>query len=46
LGIEQKGDVTAEDLLTGKRETITLQPDGLTRVKVPGWGGKILKILG
>jgi glycosidase len=46
LGIEQKGDVTAEDLLTGKRETITLQPDGLTRVKAPGWGGKILKILG
>jgi glycosidase len=46
LGIEQKGDVTAEDLLTGKREVITLQPDGLTRVKVPGWGGKILKILG
>jgi hypothetical protein len=31
-------------LLTDQDETLRLQPDGLTQVKLPGYGGKILKI--
>jgi hypothetical protein len=36
--------VKATDLLSGKKEEISLQPDGITRVTLPAYGGKILKI--
>jgi glycosidase len=44
LGIGVRDEVTARELLTDQDETLRLQPDGLTQVKLPGYGGKILKI--
>jgi glycosidase len=44
LGIPAKEKVKATDLLSGKKEEISLQPDGITRVTLPAYGGKILKI--
>jgi glycosidase len=44
LGIKVRGDVKAEELLSGREVMICLQPDGLTKVTVPGFGGVILKI--
>jgi glycosidase len=44
LSIPAKEKVKATDLLSGKKEEISLQPDGITRVTLPAYGGKILKI--
>jgi glycosidase len=44
LGIKVRGEVKAEELLSGREVKICLQPDGLTKVTVPGFGGVILKI--
>lgn len=37
-------DFMAKDLISGKAEEITLQPDGLTRIVLPALGGTVLKI--
>jgi glycosidase len=44
LGIKVRGEVKAEELLSGREVKTCLQPDGLTKVTVPGFGGVILKI--
>lgn len=44
LQIPQKEKYKAIDLLTGKKETISLLPYKPTEVSVSGYGGKILKV--
>jgi glycosidase len=46
LGIKASESAQAVDLLTGKEERLTLRPDSLTKVQLPEFGGKILKIKG
>ena len=44
LGMDtKKGKVNAVDLLTGKKEKLTIAPDALTELTLPANGGKVLK---
>lgn len=44
LGISPKETVKATDLLTGKKETVTLSPDRTVNTTVEAYSGKLLKI--
>ena len=44
LGMDtKKGKVNSVDLLTGKKEKMTIAPDALTELTLPANGGKVLK---